>query len=72
VFAVFGENDIQVPSKQSAGPFETALQFGKCRDYEVQLYAELNHLLQHSKTGAISEVGTNEDTNSPEVLHDVT
>jgi hypothetical protein len=72
VFAVFGENDLQVPPKQSAGPFETALQFGKCRDYEVKIYAELNHLLQHSKTGAISEYGTIEETISPEVLHDVT
>jgi hypothetical protein len=72
VFAVFGENDLQVPPKQSAGPFETALQFGKCRDYEVKIYAELNHLLQHSKTGAISEYGTIEETISPKVLHDVT
>ena len=71
VFAVFGENDLQVPPKQSAGPFETALQFGKCGDCEVRIYPELNHLLQHSKTGAISEYGTIEETISPEVLNDM-
>jgi hypothetical protein len=69
---VFGENDLQVPPKQSAGPFEIALQFGKCRDYKVKVYPELNHLLQHSKTGDISEYGTIEETISPEVLDDVT
>jgi hypothetical protein len=72
VFAVFGEKDLQVPPQQSAGPFETALRFGKCRDYEVKIYAELNHLLQHSQTGAVSEYGTIEETISPEVLNDVT
>ncbi|MBT4723592.1 MAG: alpha/beta fold hydrolase [Planctomycetaceae bacterium] len=72
VFAVFGENDLQVPPKQSAGPFETALQFGKCRDYQVKIYPQLNHLLQHSKTGAVGEYGTIEETISPEVLNDVT
>jgi uncharacterized protein len=72
VFAVFGENDLQVPPKQSAGPFETALQLGKCRDYEVKIYPELNHLLQHSKTGVVSEYGTIEETVSPEVLSDIT
>jgi len=72
VFAVFGENDLQVPPKQSAGPFETALQFGKCRDYQVKIYPQLNHLLQHSKTGAVGEYGTIEETISPEVLNDIT
>ena len=72
VFAVFGEKDLQVPPKQSAGPFEIALQFGKCRDYKVKVYPELNHLLQHSKTGDISEYGTIEETISPEVLDNVT
>ncbi len=72
VFAVFGENDLQVPPYQSAGPLETALQLGKCRDYDVKIYPELNHLLQHSKTGAINEYGTIEETISPEVLHDIT
>ncbi len=71
-FAIFGENDLQVPPKQNAEPLESALQLGKGRDYEVKVYPKLNHLLQHSKTGAVNEYGTIEETISPEVLRDIT
>ncbi len=38
---------------------------------QIKLYPELNHLFQHSQTGAVQEYGTIEETISPEVLQDI-
>ena len=71
VFGIFGDKDLQVASKQNADPFEQALKDGRCRIWEIKIYPELNHLLQHAKTGSPSEYGTIEETISPEVLDDM-
>jgi len=71
VFGIFGEKDLQVASKQNADPFEQALNDGRCRAWEIKIYPELNHLLQHAKTGSPSEYGTIEETISSDVLEDM-
>lgn len=66
VFVLYGERDIQVkpelnmPQMQRLSP-----------KAQIKLYPELNHLFQHSQTGAVQEYGTIEETISTEVLEDI-
>ncbi len=68
VFAFWGSKDLQVDPEQNAEPVERALESAPTDDVTIIVFEGLNHLFQHSKTGSLSEYGTNTETFAPEVL----
>ena len=68
VLALNGEHDLQVPPKQDLAAIHKALQDGGNKDFQATEIPGLNHLFQHSVTGAPSEYGSIEETFAPEVL----
>jgi pimeloyl-ACP methyl ester carboxylesterase len=68
VLAIDGENDLQVPAKQNLASIESVLKKGGNENFETVLLPGLNHLFQTSKTGAVSEYGTIEETIAPKAL----
>src|SRR6185503_19781595 len=68
VLAINGEKDLQVDPKLNLPPIEAALKAAGNSDYTVKELPGLNHLLQASKTGAISEYQQNEETINPVAL----
>lgn len=66
VMMIYGENDTQVPPSINVPVIEN--HFPKIN---IKVYPELNHLMQHSKTGKITEYAEIEETFSPEVLEDI-
>lgn len=72
VLALTGSQDVQVAAKENLAAIAAALRKGGNADATVKELAGLNHLLQHSRTGAISEYGQIEETIAPRVLEEVT
>lgn len=70
VMAINGSLDTQVLSSSNLAVIRDNLQW-KEGDI-VREYEGLNHLFQHSKTGAVAEYIKLEETISPEVLNDIT
>jgi hypothetical protein len=68
VLALNGEHDLQVPPKQDLAAIHKALQDGGNKDFQTTEIPGLNHLFQHSATGAPSEYVSIEETFAPEVL----
>lgn len=68
VLAVNGERDLQVPADENLSAIAEALKAGGNKDYVVLKLPGLNHLLQTSKIGAVSEYRTIEETMSPTAL----
>jgi len=68
VLALNGEKDLQVSAKVNLPAIEKALKSGGNNSVTTISFPGLNHLFQHSKTGAPSEYGEIEETFSPEVL----
>jgi uncharacterized protein len=68
VLALNGSNDLQVPSDQNLPAIRIALTKGGNKDFQVKEMTGLNHLFQHSPTGAVSEYQTIEETFSPDAL----
>jgi pimeloyl-ACP methyl ester carboxylesterase len=68
VLAINGERDTQVPARENLEAIREALEAGGNRDYTVRILPNLNHLLQNSETGAISEYEYIEETISPLAL----
>ena len=68
VLALNGEKDLQVPPKENLTAIENALKKGKNKNYDVVEMKGLNHLFQHSETGAPSEYGEITETFSEEAL----
>jgi dipeptidyl aminopeptidase/acylaminoacyl peptidase len=71
VLAINGEKDLQAPVKEDLEAIEQALKDGGNRDYKIVALPGLNHLFQTSKTGAVSEYGTIEETIAPVVLQTI-
>ena len=71
VLALSGELDLQVP-RDNLPILERAFRRGKNRDATVQLISGVNHLFQHTRTGAPSEYGTIAETFAPEALQLIT
>jgi hypothetical protein len=63
--------NLQVDSKINLPTFAAALQEGGNRDVTTKELANLNHLFQTCKTGAVAEYGTIEETMSSEVLQTI-
>jgi hypothetical protein len=68
VLALFGQKDLQVPSKQNMPLVQKALQDAGNTQAEVREMPELNHLFQHAYAGSPAEYAAIEETISPEVL----
>lgn len=72
VLAINGSKDLQVPPSQNLGEIEKALKAGGNKDVTVKELPGLNHLFQHTMTGAPGEYATIEETFAPEALEIVT
>ncbi|WP_300014580.1 alpha/beta fold hydrolase [Pseudonocardia sp.] len=70
VLAFFGERDLQVPPGQSEAPMRALLAGNP--DATVVTLPGLNHLMQPTETGDVTEYGTIETTLAPEALDLVT
>ena len=68
MLAINGEKDLQVPPKENLSAIENALKEGGNENYKVIEIPGLNHLFQHSKTGAIAEYGNIEETFSEDAM----
>ena len=68
VLAIGGTRDFQVSSSENLEALKLGLENGGNTQVEVHEFEGLNHLLQESDTGDISEYGVIEQTMSPEVL----
>lgn len=71
VLAVNGGKDLQVRSSAHLSAIAAALEEGGNSRFETREYPGLNHLFQHTATGAMEEYGDIEETWSPEVLEDI-
>ena len=72
VLAINGEKDLQVPYEENLREIEAALKRGGNTRYEIHALPGLNHLFQHSETGAPSEYGTIDETWSVESMELIT
>ena len=68
VLAINGENDQQVTAKENLHGIASALRKGGNTQVTIKAFPTLNHLLQESETGAVSESATIEQTVAPVVL----
>lgn len=68
VLAIGGSKDFQVASKENLEAIQLELAKGGNTNVDIKEFDGLNHLLQESETGDISEYGIIEQTMSPEVL----
>lgn len=68
VLAIAGSNDFQVSSKENLEAIELELRRGGNQQIEIKEFEGLNHLLQESETGDLSEYGVIEQTMSPKAL----
>lgn len=66
IMMIYGERDTQVPPA-----LNVPVLIENFPGINVKVYPELNHLMQHSKTGKINEYADIEETISPEVLEDI-
>jgi pimeloyl-ACP methyl ester carboxylesterase len=71
VLALGGSKDVQVAAKENLTAIAKALREGGNADATVKELAGLNHLFQHSKTGAVSEYGQIEETFAPQALEEI-
>jgi pimeloyl-ACP methyl ester carboxylesterase len=72
VLAVNGDKDVQVDADLNLPAIERALREGGNRDFEILRLPGLNHLLQPSSKGAVSEYQEIEQTIAPAALDAVT
>lgn len=63
---IYGDNDTQVPPSLNVPVINDHV-----TNAQVNIYPQLNHLMQHSITGKVTEYADIEETFSPEVLHDI-
>ncbi|MFN8575522.1 MAG: alpha/beta fold hydrolase [Candidatus Sericytochromatia bacterium] len=66
--ALFGEKDLQVPSKTNAPLMESALKKSGNKQYLVKVLPNANHLFQNAKTGSPEEYSSLEKSFVPEFL----
>jgi uncharacterized protein len=68
VLAINGEKDVQVTAPENLKAIEQILKENGNHSIEIHSIPNLNHLFQHTETGAVSEYATLEETFSVEVL----
>jgi uncharacterized protein len=69
VLALYGQKDLQVPSKTNLPLMQKALQDAGNKDADVRALPELNHMFQQAFSGTPAEYPAIEETFSPEALH---
>jgi hypothetical protein len=68
VLAIYGQKDLQVPSKVNLPMMRSALEQADNKDVDLRELADLNHLLQHAYSGSPAEYAAIDETISPEAL----
>jgi hypothetical protein len=68
VLALYGQKDLQVPSKVNLPMMRSALEQAGNRDVDLRELPDLNHLLQHAYSGSPAEYAAIDETISPEAL----
>jgi pimeloyl-ACP methyl ester carboxylesterase len=68
VLAIIGEKDLQCPPKDNIPALEKALRAGGNQNFRIIEMDGLNHLLQSSTSGSMSEYASIEETISPRAL----
>ena len=68
VLALYGQKDLQVPSKNNLPLLQKALLAADNNQAEIRQLADLNHLFQHAYSGSPQEYGAIEETFAPEAL----
>lgn len=71
VLAISGENDLQAPPEQNFPEIERALKSGNNTNYKIIELPGINHMMQTSRKGTITEYSEIEETVSPEVLKSI-
>lgn len=71
VFALYGENDIQVIPASNTEGIKKALSKSKSPVHKVKVMPGLNHLFQKCKKCSVAEYGELEETFSPEALAEI-
>jgi len=71
VLAISGEYDLQAPPEQNLPEIEKALKSGNNNNYKIIELPGINHMMQTSHKGTISEYSEIEETVSPEVLKSI-
>ncbi len=72
VLAIYGELDVQVPSKQNLPIITKLLEESGNRHYKIIELPKLNHFFQTCESGSILEYGKMEETLAPVVLDTLT
>lgn len=68
LLALSGANDLEVSADENLKAIEVALREGGNVNFKVLKLDNLNHLLQHCKSGLPNEYGVIEETISPDIL----
>lgn len=68
VLALYGQKDLQVPSKVNLPMMRSALEQAGNKDVDLRELPDLNHLLQHAYSGSPAEYAAIDETISPEAL----
>ncbi len=68
VLALYGQKDLQVPSRANLPLLKQALQDAGNKDADVRELPDLNHLFQHAYSGTPTEYAAIEETFSPDAL----
>lgn len=63
---LYGAKDTQVPPSLNETPARRL-----APEADIRVYPDLNHPMQHAKTGDLTEYAEIEETISPEVLSDI-
>ena len=71
LFALNGENDLQVPFRENLDQIHAIMSQTKNKNVKLKSYPKLNHLFQTSVTGSIAEYKTIDETIAPQVLQDI-
>ena len=66
ILMIYGENDTQVPPA-----LNVPVLLENVPGINIKIYPKLNHMMQPSKTGKVSEYAEIEETISPVVLEDI-
>jgi len=72
VLVLYGDKDLQVPSKENLEAIKSILEESGNTNVETREFQGLNHLFQECKSGLPTEYGEIEQTISPLVLEDIT
>ncbi len=72
VLGIYGGKDVQVAAISNAIALQTILSRSGIGGFKVHTFPDLNHLMQHAGTGAVTEYGQIEETFAPEVMEMIT